>query len=246
MKKITEMNKGDLLNLNTDQMRRRLRASEIAHIAKTLDAAWEYDYQAAKDGRVGKHAELKCGRHSDIFFSSKIFLRYANIRSLMARQLTQKFYDKFSLVRPDWVIGIPDGATELGREIAVFLASRRGDAVKRNGKIILKSSILSQETVLLVEDVCTKGTALKEMASAIWNKHWTAQVLRPALVLINRGGLECVDLNSGRDAFSIISLVQYKANDWDPAECPLCKIGSEPIKPKATDENWQLLTTSQF
>lgn len=67
------------------------------------------------------------------------------------------------------------------------------------------------------------------------------------LVLINRGGLEQIDFSDMGSpmTFKVISLVEHRINDWDQTECPLCKIGSKRIKPKVTEENWRLITTSQ-
>jgi len=60
--------------------------------------------------------------------------------------------------------------------------------------------------------------------------------------------------------FKIAAIVDHRINDWDPdTECILCHpefdktlpegvtvLPSERIKPKATDENWGIITTSQL
>ncbi len=42
----------------------------------------------------------------------------------------------------------------------------------------------------------------------------------------------------------LLALVKHWINSWDPP-CELCKIGSKRIKPKVSDENWELLENSQ-
>ena len=140
---------------------RKLSGEEIIYLAKAFDACWEYDYQAAVKGKIGRHAILKYGSHSDIFFNSKIFLANDNIREIITRQLVMRYRLQPSAERPDWVVGIPDGAAELGKDVARILKSRPAVMTKENGLMKLESRIGAYESVLMVEDLCTRGTGLK-------------------------------------------------------------------------------------
>src|SRR3989344_6823462 len=139
--------------LDPQSFTRKLSGEEIIYLAKTFDACWEYDYQAAANGKIGRHAVLKCGSHSDIFFNSKIFLSNDNIREIIARQLVSKYYSGLLVERPDWVVGIPDGAKDLGRDVARILMSRLAIMTKENGRMKLESRISPYASVLMVEDL---------------------------------------------------------------------------------------------
>jgi orotate phosphoribosyltransferase len=244
MLEILRMNKEQLLKLDYRQIDRKLTPEEIVHIAKKLDAFWEFDYQAAKEGRPGKHALLKSELHSDGFFVSRILLESWNMRMIMAVQMGLRFHD-LRIPRPECIAGIPDGATELGKEVARFLSVKIAEMKKENGKISLVSAIAPDETLLLVEDFCTRGTGFVEAVNDIISKQPKVKILPYELVIINRGGLTEIPI-AGMGAFKIIAVAEHRINDWQPSECPLCKMGSVSIKPKATDENWRDITTSQL
>ena len=231
--------------LDPQSFTRKLSGEEIIYLAKTFDACWEYDYQAAANGKIGRHAVLKCGSHSDIFFNSKIFLSNDNVREIVARQLVMRYRLQPSAERPDWVVGIPDGAKELGKDVARILKSRLAVMTKENGQMKLESRISPYASVLMVEDLCTQGTGLKDAVREVLAKQPRALVLWHELAVVDRGGLGHVNISDVHE-FTVVSLAQLKVNDWPPDYCPLCHAGSKPIKPKTTDENWQLLIRSQL
>lgn len=243
MPQILGMTKEDLISIKPKSINRLLLEEEIIYIAKTLESYWQYDYEAARQGRVGMHAELKSLRHSDGFFVSRILLQYPRIRLLIANQLVIRF-NRFENPRLDWVAGIPDGATELGKDVAKLLGAKNAKIKKESGCIELVSLIGAGETLLLVEDFCTRGTGFREAVLNILAKQPQARIFPCEMVIINRGGLREIVVE-GVGSFCIIPAADYRVNDWDPNECPLCQMGSKPIKPKATDENWRLITTSQ-
>lgn len=243
-RKIIGMSKEELIALDS-QVDWPLSEEEIVYIAKTLGSYWEYDYEAAKQGRVGMHAELKSLRHSDGFFVSKILLQYPNIRETMAKQLVLRF-NQLGIPKPDWVAGIPDGATELGQDVARIMDVRNAEMKKEEGRIILESSIAPGDSLLLVEDFCTRGTGLKEAALDILLKQPDIKFCPYELVIINRGGLKEIKVEEVGTPFQVVAVADHRVNDWEPGKCPLCDMGSTIIKPKATDENWCFITTSQL
>lgn len=255
MLEIIGMTKEELLGLNSDSLKERgsirlLTEKEVVYIAEILGAFWKYDYEAAKQGKVGLHAELKSLLHSDGFFFSRILLEYQNIKTMIAGQQVMRF-NRLGTFKPDWLAGIPDGATELGKEVARLLGVKTAGMRKEDGRIVLIDSIPAGETLLLVEDFCTRGKGFTEATLEILSKQPAVKILPYELVIINRGGLIEIEIPAEKTGGSkivakVISAVNYRINDWEPAECPLCKIGSKPIKPKATDENWRLITTSQL
>lgn len=243
MPEILGINKDKLLNIVPGDINRTLTTDEVVYIAKTLDSFWEYNYQAAKEGRTGKHALLKSGLHSDGFFVSKILLEPLNIRAIIANQLVLRF-NQLEIPKPDWVVGIPEGATRLGQDVASLMNVKNAEMKKEDGHIVMISSIAPDETLILVEDFCTRGTGFIEAVFHIVSKQPRVKLLPYELVIINRGNLS--EISAERiGTFKIVAVATHRINDWDSSECPLCKIGSIPIKPKATDESWRDITTSQ-
>ncbi len=243
---ILGMNKaGLLLTLDPKFVRRSLTAEEVLYIAKTLDAFWQYDYFAAQQRRFGLHALLKSGLHSDGFFVSKILLEHENIRSIMARQIIMRLEDA-NIAWPDYIAGIPDGATLLGERVAWILGVPEAKMKKIDGRITLATEVPDGATLLFIEDFCTRGTGFTEAVLEVKKKNPCVEFVLCDPVIINRGGLKTVSIDGIGD-FEILPVVEHRIQDWDPnVNCPLCDMGSQAIKPKASDENWRLVTTSQL
>ncbi|MEA2007056.1 MAG: hypothetical protein U9O20_02760 [Patescibacteria group bacterium] len=238
------MNREDLLALRPDDVIWKLTAQEVVHIATTLDAFWSYNYEAGKHDKPGLHALLKSLRHSDGFFVSKIMLAHENIRKIMAVQMKMRL-DK-CIDPPDWLGGIPDGATELGEDLAELYGCNVAKMEKVDGKIHLISEIGDNETLLLAEDFCTHGTGFTEAIIDVHSKNTRVWFIFYEPVIINRGGLEYIEVE-GVGVFKILPIAEYRINDWSEDQCLLChEFGSKPIKPKKTDENWEMITTAQL
>ncbi|MBI2459334.1 MAG: hypothetical protein HYV53_02145 [Parcubacteria group bacterium] len=249
MKDILEMDKAELLTLNPyDFAYRILGAAELIHMAETLGAFWRYNYEAAKSGKPGKHALLKSGLHSDGFLTSKILLEPDNIRLGLAFQLRLRFAIR-GIGWPDYLAGIPDGATKLAQDLGgiagVKVAEMKKD--KSDGRITVMTQLPIGSKLLIIEDFCTKGTGFKETVLEIKSKYPEAEVLPYELVIVNRGGLRKIMVD-GIGNFTIIPITNYRINEWepDPEKCPLCQLGSVAIKPKVSEESWRELTTSQL
>jgi orotate phosphoribosyltransferase len=242
---ILKMDKAQLLTLSYKDIQHFLTPEEIVHIAKALGAFWSYDYRAAKNGKVGLHAELKSGLHSDCFFVSRILLEYENIRRIITDQMSMLILHNIqSPYIIDSVAGVPDGATIIGEDISSFLGVKCVKMKKVDERIRLTSNIKPGESVLVVEDICTRGTGFTEAVRAIWAVQPDARIIPYDPVIINRGGLDKIQMD-GICKFEVLPIVKLDANDWSPDSCPLCQKGSVAIKPKATDENWEKITTSQ-
>lgn len=239
-----QLNKEALLKLTLDDVPLLLGPEDVVHIARELGAFWTYDYQALEQGRPGLHALLKSQRHSDGFFVSRILLEPPNIRLIMAAQLAMRLRQA-EIQQPDFIAGIPDGATMLGEAVAQLMNIPIAKLVKTDGRIKLESEIPENSTLLLIEDFCTRGTGFTEAVQEIHGKQPSVKFVMHDPVIINRGGLSEVVVESV-GAFKTLAVVEKRINDWEASECPLCARGSVVIKPKLTDENWQRITTSQL
>jgi len=240
---ILEMELEELLQLNPDDIRHELTAGELLHIATMLDAFWTYNYSAADNGKPGHHAELKSGLHSDGFFVSRILLAPENIRTLIAKQMAMILRERMGIL-PNFVAGVPDGATALAEAVGKELGVPTVRMQKVDGKIGLADSLDPYISILLIEDICTRGTGFSEAVAAILQAHPETVILPFDPVIISRGGVEEVSVEH-YGKFEVLPIVTLRVSDWMPADCPLCKRKSVAIKPKSSDASWQLITTSQ-
>lgn len=245
MKDILEMGMVELLALNPyDFLLRPLNAEEVIHIAEALGAFWRYDYEVAKAGKPGKHALLKSGLHSDGFLISKIFLE-PNIRLIMASQLGLRFAQRATEL-PNYLVGIPDGATKLAEDLGFLLNIRVAEMNKIAGRITVATQFYPDDRLLIIEDFCTKGTGFKETVLEIKDKYPDIEIFPYELVVVNRGGLKEIVVDGIGD-FTVVSVADYRIQEWEAAECPLClNYGSVAIKPKVSEESWRDITTSQL
>lgn len=237
------MSREELLGLDHQDIGHQFLTSyEVLHIAMVLRGFWQYDYEAKEKGIPGMHALLKSGQHSDGFFVSRILLEPENIREIIAHQMVMKI-EEAEVPIPDYVAGIPKGATELGLEVATIMGVEHARMEKIGGRIKLTQCINPGDSILLVEDFCTRGTGFAEGVAAIKEATPGASILPYDPVIINRGVLEKVSTEFGD--FRILPIAEMKIQNWDPESCPLCKAGSVAIKPKETDENWVAINNSQ-
>jgi len=247
VKDILQMGREEILALTPNDIDRLLTAAELLYIAEVFEASWRYNYQATKNGRIGQHAELKSERHSDGFFVSKIFLAEPNILEITANQLAVIAREEMAICGvplPDYVVGIPNGATPLGKKLAEILGVKPATMEKTDGRIKITTELKSGDVIMVVEDIVTRGTATREAIASIFRQQPRVIVMPWVVAIINRGGLRNVEVDASK--FSIRAIADARMNDWTPGECPLCKMGSVPIKPKATDENWHKITHSQI
>lgn len=244
MPDILKLDHEGIMALAPADVDRPLTVEEVLHIAISLGAFWTYNYEALKAGKPGLHALLKSERHSDGFFVSRILLEPGNILDIMAAQMVLKLTP--SLIGfPDYVIGIPDGATKLGAKVAELLDANVGMMRKEDGHLVLDTRLAPFDTILLVEDFCTRGTGFTEAVQRILARHPDADIIPFNPVIINRGGLETITVD-GVDIVRVLPIAERRIQDWEPSECPLCQAGSRAIKPKVSEESWYEITHSQL
>jgi len=254
---IFSMRKEGLISLNPYAVKKFLTVNEILYIFKTLGGLWLYDWKARLEGRVGLHAKLKSGRCSDGFLYSKAVLRYPNIRMIFAQQLVLRL-QAFGIPRPDYATGIPDGATDLGRDFASIISANFAEMFKEDGVIKPATLVPKGSSLLIVEDFCTKGTGFKEAVKSMLAACPWVNIFPWELVLVNRGGLSEISVE-GVGNFKIAAIVDHRIRDWDPSECPLCHpeldkslpkgsqvLPSGRIKPKELPDTWERIVTSQI
>jgi orotate phosphoribosyltransferase len=135
-----------------------------------------------------------------------------------------------------WVIGSAMGAVCIAYEIAGqhgclagFTEPVKGDSGKQ--MVLKRFNVEPGDRVFVVEDVMTTGGTTLKTVKAL--KEAGAEILPIFAVLVNRSGKKNLDF------IDIAALIDRAMPMWEPDDCPLCKKGSEPIRPKG---NWDRLT----
>ena len=191
--------------------------------------------QALRDvGAVSNgHFILSSGRHSDVYAEKFRALEHPGL----ALSLGTSLADRFAGQHVDVVLSPAVGAIVLGFATALAVSRDRerdqdGDrntdgearfifAERDAGAMRLRRGfeVAPGERVLVIEDVVTTGTSLREVL---------ALVDPDALV-----GAGCLlDRSSGLDlGVPLTSLARLQAPTWDPSECPLCAGGQAAVAP---------------
>jgi orotate phosphoribosyltransferase len=196
-----------------------------------MGALWIHDNNPARP-----HALLTSGKHSNGFFNAtKVIENPALLEEACVDMWAHHADSLPGQSACDRVIGSAFGAITIAHVIAQMLNVQMGftEPVETDdGKqMVLKRFALSEgDRVLIVEDVMTTGGTNRKTIKTI--EAAGAEVLPVLPVLVNRSGMTELD---GR---RIIALIDHSMPMWEPEECPLCKQGSEALRPKG---NWDKL-----
>jgi len=187
------------------------------------------------------HALLTQGGHSDGFFNATMVIRDPRLLESAGNVLYEATVSELNTERdvadtPHWVIGSAMGAVTLAYQMAAsqgcFAGFTEPAEDERGKQMILKRfNVKPGSRVLVVEDVITTGGTTLKTIEAL--EEAGAEVMPAVAVLCNRSGMKEL---GGR---KIITLINRAMPTWEPENCPLCRLGSEAIRPKG---NWDRLT----
>lgn len=164
------------------------------------------------------HFLLSSGKHSNRYCQCAKLMQYPDktdkVISIVA--------DKVKELGIDVVVGPAMGgitaAYELGRQLgirAIFTERENNIMTLRRG-----FEIKPGERILIMEDVVTTGKSSIETATILEN--YGGEVI----------GIGCiVDRKSSEIHLPIYSAIELEFETYDPGVCPLCKSGSNPVKP---------------
>jgi orotate phosphoribosyltransferase len=194
-----------------------------------------------------RHVKLPSERHSGVFFDSQLVTNdevlfcdaACNLMKLLSNSGE---VEGFNLV----IVGPQTGATTKLAELlseAIYPYLRRvcpwaSPTIDGEKSVVFTKDelrILPGEHVLLCKDVLITGESVDFLD--LTEKAVTEAggiVLPLVLTLMNGSGLE--EINGKK----IIALINHPMSTWEAHECPLCKDGSEVIRPEG-EENWALL-----
>lgn len=181
----------------------------------------------AKTGALlSGHFQLRSGLHSDQFFQCALLLQHPNHAEQLCLELVRRMR---SAVGPNWkvdgVIAPALGGIVVGHEIARALGVRSIFAEKEEGRLTLRRNfeIGAGERFVVAEDVVTRGGRVNEVMDIV---RGGGGVVAAIGVLVDRSG--------GKTSFGEVpffSLLQLEPKAWEPADCPLCKLGIPLTRP---------------
>ena len=175
--------------------------------------------EAIKEG----HFLLASGLHSPVYWEKFRILQYPHLTAKLCRLIAQHFEQQ----RIDLVAGPTTGGIILAFETARQLGTRGIFAEKEGGARLFRRDfeIAPGERVLIVDDILTTGSSVKETISA---------VDRLGGIIIGIGVLvdsSEKDLDFGVPLFSCL---RAPTTAYSPQGCPLCAAHIPLVKPGAT------------
>jgi orotate phosphoribosyltransferase len=204
---------------------------------KRSGALWVHDGNPLRP-----HVVLTGGRHSDRYFNGRVVEENPILLDLVASEMVARADEAgVNIEEIDRVVGPAMGAIELAHSVARNIHRVRGKLClssyteKEQDKMVFRTSyVLPGENVLVVEDTITTGGSVGRVVDAVLAKGGAPLPFLP--VISNQTG--CHDVRG----MKILSVVERKIETWTPEECPLCKVGSEALRPPKAWSNWQRLT----
>ncbi len=166
------------------------------------------------------HFLLHSGLHSGFYFEKFRLIEHPE----HAVPLFEMLAHHFAGYNVDTVAGPTTGGSIIAFEVARFLKKRCVIAEKTDeGRDFLRGfKIVSGEKILIVDDVLTTGTSIKDVVSAV--ERYGGEVCGIGVV---------IDRSEKTPDFGIplFSLYKKKVENFVPKDCPLCKAGIALTKP---------------
>lgn len=166
------------------------------------------------------HFLLTSGRHSNQYFQCAKVLQHTKY----ATQICKIIADYFRGYEIDTIISPAIGGIVVGQEVARQLGKKFIFAEREDKNLILRRGfeIKENEKVLICEDVVTTGGSVFEVIDIVKNNG--AELVGVGMI---------VDRSNGKVDFKVpqTSTLQMEVVSYAPDECPLCKEGTQAIKP---------------
>jgi orotate phosphoribosyltransferase len=207
---------------------------------KEKNAYWKHDGNPLRP-----HVQLTSGKHSGVFFNSDDVLNdFLFLNVIVHKLLAIAAGKKFSTKAIQKAIGPAMGAINLAHHMGGVVSNENGifcpsgyaekSSDEAGNKIMIfnRTKVFAGERLMLGEDVITTKKTVELTMDAI-DRH-NAETLEYVFTLINRSEFTHV-----RDREIIALYHEYHPN-YEPEDCPYCKMGSVALRAKEGN-NWQLL-----
>lgn len=168
------------------------------------------------------HFRLNSGLHSPRYLEKFLVLQYPTLASELCRRMAEEVIRE----APNVVVGPTTGGVLLAFETARHLSARLGWEVRGlfaepvgpgGGRELRRGFEIGRgDTVVLVDDILTTGSSLRETADAVERAGGRASA---AVVMVDRSS-EPVDIGVPVRAVGRIEIAT-----WQPRYCPLCDAG---------------------
>ena len=166
------------------------------------------------------HFSLSSGLHSGQYLQCALILQHPKYAASLCAEIAKRFEgDKVTVV-----CGPALGAVVVSYEVARAMSARSIFCERREGKMILSRgfSVGPDDSVLVVEDVITTGTSVKEIIEIM---------RRNGAKVGGIGGIcdrssQLIDFGARFESLIKLDIKNYPAQD-----CPLCKEGIPIQKP---------------
>lgn len=181
------------------------------------------------------HFKLSSGKHSQFYLQSARVLENPQVAEKIATALAAEINK--SGIKIDTVCAPALGGVLAGYELARALGVRFIFAERKEGEMTIRRGfeVSEGENVLMCEDIITTGGSALEAAREV--EKMGGKIVAFAAIA-NRGF--CKRVGSEADAkpncklpndVPFFALGDFEFNIYEPESCPLCKDGSEAIKP---------------
>ena len=178
------------------------------------------DLYEATGALLRGHFRLTSGLHSDVYLQSALVLQHPTRAATLGEALAAPFRDDSIQT----VLAPAIGGILVAHEVARAIGARALFTEREDGVMRLRRgfTLTHGERCLVVEDVMTTGGSIREVVGCV-------EALGGSVVGV--GAL--IDRSGGTAHFPVkcASLATVKATTWKPEECPLCRAGSQAVKP---------------
>jgi orotate phosphoribosyltransferase len=167
------------------------------------------------------HFRLTSGLHSERYLQCALVLQHPDQAAELGAALATRLR---GFGAPDFVIAPALGGILVAHEVARAAGVRGLFAERQEGVLKLRRGFRIQpgERCFVVEDVVTTGGSTKETMEVVQQ---AGGIVLAAGSLIDRSGGK-TDLGVPRTALAVLDIPNFA-----PENCPLCKAGSQAIKP---------------
>ncbi|MBN1570418.1 MAG: orotate phosphoribosyltransferase [Acidobacteria bacterium] len=168
------------------------------------------------------HFRLTSGLHSDRYLQCALVLQHPLQAGALGAALAARMCALIG--KPDFVIAPALGGILVAHEVAREVGVRGLFAERQEGVLQLRRGFRIEpgEKAFVVEDVVTTGGSTKETMDVVTR---AGGIVLAAGSLIDRTGGRA-DLGVPRVALAVLDIPAFP-----PEECPLCRTGSQAIKP---------------